>query len=173
MDINEFWSLVSQSYEAANGDLDVQVELLIEKLVHETTEHILAYDSIFQHLMDQANTATLWDAADIIGCGCGHDDFRDFRGWLIAHGKEVYENALADPESLVEVIKVSERARHEEFLYVSIYAHERKTGSPYFHRKEMVRIEVKGAHWPDKEKRFPKLAAKFGDCKERWALYDW
>ena len=172
MDIKEFWSLIHHSYEAANGDLNVQVELLVEKLVNGPTEEILAYDSIFQHLMDQANTATLWDAAEIIGCGCGYDDFRDFRGWLIAHGKEIYENALADPESLVDVVKVNERARHEEFLYVSIYAHERKTGSPYFHRKEMRSIDVKGVHEPEKEKRFPKLAAKFGDCKKRWALFE-
>ena len=171
MDITDFWSLIRQSYEAAKGDLDVQVELLVEKLVDGTIEDILAYNSIFEDLMDQSNIATLWDAANIIGCGCGNDDFRDFRGWLIAHGKEVYENAIADPESLVDLVKFDERARHEEFLYVSIYAHERKTGSPYFHSKEMIDIEVKGAHEPEKEKRFPKLAAKFGDCKKRWELF--
>jgi len=172
MDINDFWSLIGHSYEAANGDLNTQVELLIEKLANGTTEEILAYDTIFERLMDEANTATLWDAADIIGCGCGYDDFSDFRGWLIAHGKEVYENAISDPESLVDLVKINERARHEEFLYVSIYAHERKTGSPYFHKKEMISIEVKGAHWPEKEKRFPKLVSKFGDCKKRWLLFD-
>src|SRR5574341_479228 len=123
MDIDEFWSLNGHSYEAANGDLNLQVELLVEKLANGTTEEILDYDSIFEELMDQANTATLWDAADIIGCGCGNDDFRDFRGWLIAHGKEIYENAISDPESIGDVGKFDERARHEEFLYVSIYAH--------------------------------------------------
>jgi hypothetical protein len=171
MDINDFWALIRQSYEDANGNLDVQVELLVEKLVDRTIEDILAYDSIFEDFMDQSNTATLWDAADIIGCGCGYDDFSDFRGWLIAHGREVYENAISDPESLVDLVKFDERARHEESLYVSIYANERKTGSPYFHRKEMRSIEVKGVHEPEKEKRFPKLTAKFGDCKKRWELF--
>lgn len=80
MDLNDFWSLIGRSYEAAQGDLTVQVELLVEKLASETTEEILTYDSIFEILMEQANTATLWDAADIIGCGCGYDDFSDFRG---------------------------------------------------------------------------------------------
>lgn len=171
MDINYFWALIRQSYEAARGDLTVQVEWLVEKLVNGTTEEILDYDSIFGRLINQSNTATLFNAADIIGCGCGNDDFLDFRAWLIAHGKEIYENAVADPESLVDLVKFDERARHEEFLYVSIYAHERKTGSPYFHSKEMIDIEVKGTHWPEKERRFPKLAAKFGDCKKRWSLF--
>src|SRR6266540_157877 len=100
MDINEFWSLIGQAYEAANGNLDVQVELLVEKLVNRTTEKILDYDSVFGRLLNQSNTATLWDAADIIGCGCGNDNFLDFRAWLIACGKEIYENAISDPESL-------------------------------------------------------------------------
>jgi len=171
MDINYFWSLIGNSREAASGDPTVQVELLIEKLVNETTEDILAYDSIFQHLLDQSNTATLWDAADIIGCGCSYDDFSDFRGWLISQGKEIYENAISDPESLVDLVKLNERARHEEFLYVSIYAYERKTGKPLPRRKEMISIKVKGVHSSEKEKRFPKLAAKFGDCKKRWSLF--
>lgn len=171
MDIDEFWSLIGDAYAAARGDLDVQVELLVGKLASGPTEEILAYDSIFEQLMNQANTATLWDAADIIGCGCSNDDFRDFRGWLIAHGKVIFENAISDPESLVDLVKVNERARHEEFLYVSIYAHERKTGSPYFHSKERISIEVKGTHWPEKERRFPKLVAKFGDCEKRWSLF--
>lgn len=172
MDIDDFWSLVGQSYEAANGNLEAQVELLVEKLVNRTIEEILDYDTIFVRLLNQSNTATLWDAANIIGCGCGYDDFRDFRGWLIAHGKEVYENAISDPESLVVLVKFDERARHEEFLYVSMYAYERKTGNLPPRRKEMIDIDVKGTHWPEKEERFPKLAAKFGDCKKRWELFD-
>jgi hypothetical protein len=172
MDVNEFWSLIGHSYKSAKGDLNVQVELLVEKLVNGPTEEILVYDSIFQRLLDDANIAALWDAADIIGCGCGYDDFRDFRGWLIAHGKEIYENAISNPESLVDVVEVNERARHEEFLYVSIYAYERKTGSPYFHRKKMINIDVRGTRSPEKEKLFPKLAAKFGDCEKRQTLFE-
>ena len=32
--------------------------------------------------------------------GCSDDSFSDFRMWLIAQGKEVYLNALKDPDSL-------------------------------------------------------------------------
>ena len=59
-------------------------------------------------LLDKAYVATLWDAADIIGCGCSDDGFWDFRGWLIAQGQKVYENALSDPESLLDLIDVDE-----------------------------------------------------------------
>lgn len=52
-----------------------------------------------------------------------------------------------------------------------MYAYERKTGKPLPRREKMIDIEVKGTHWPEKEKRFPKLAAKFGDCEKRWLLF--
>jgi Protein of unknown function (DUF4240) len=164
MDLDYFWNLISQSQRASNGDLSTQVVSLIEKLKLETEDNILAYRTIFEDLMNRSNTAALWEAADILGCGCSEDDFLDFRGWLIAQGKEIYENAIIDPESLVNVVNINERARHEEFLYVPMYAYEQKTGEPLPVQKGSIQTELQGTHWPEKNKRFPKLAAKFGDC---------
>ena len=50
---------------------------------------------------DAAYKYGLWTAAGIMmEAGCSDDSFSDFRMWLIAQGKEVYLNALKDPDSL-------------------------------------------------------------------------
>ena len=59
-------------------------------------------------LYDQFWRAYRWDswaAAYSIGSGCSDDGFTDFRYFLISMGREVFERALADPESLLSVAR--------------------------------------------------------------------
>jgi hypothetical protein len=115
----------------------------------------------------------LWDAAIVINCGCSDDSFLDFRAWLIAHGKEVYEKALVDPEILVDLVKMDEWASDELFLYVAEEAYERKTGQELpAHLYRKGRPELRGVFWAkeSRNKRFPKLTAKFDDGSNRWSM---
>jgi hypothetical protein len=48
----------------------------------------------------------LWGAAYLINGGASDDGFDYFRGWLIAQGREVFEAAVADPDSLAGVAAV-------------------------------------------------------------------
>ena len=169
-----FWKLVDKTRIASGGDFKKQRNLLIEELILLSVDEILALESVMYNLMDNAYHADLWDAASIINCGCGDDGFEDFRAWLIAQGKDVYEKALVDPESLVNLIKTNERARDEDFLYVSMIAHERKTGQVLPARADKERPRLRGVHWSQeiRKERFPKLAAKFGDCDQRESIWD-
>jgi hypothetical protein len=173
MDIEEFWKLMDTTREASGGDISKQVNLIVEILIDRSIDEIFAYEKIMDDLLDKAYDAELWDAADIIGCGTGDDGFWDFRAWLIAQGREVYENALADPESLVDLVDIDDDAQEEEMLYVVIYAYEKKTGRDFLTRekkKPYHQQTLKGKPVPKEalKDRFPKLSAKFGDCKERW-----
>jgi hypothetical protein len=173
MDIEFFWNLIEKTFETSKGSLSKQVELLTELLAQSSVDDIADYKTILDNLMDDAYDASLWDAAIIINCGCSDDGFADFRAWLIAHGKEVYEKALVDPEILVDLVAIDEWAADELFLYVAEYAYERKTGQElpaHLYRKE--RPGLRGAFWSEetRKKRFPKLAAKFGDCSYRWSM---
>jgi Protein of unknown function (DUF4240) len=40
-----------------------------------------------------------------LGAAAGRtdDSFEDFRSWLICHGREIFERAVADPDSVVEL----------------------------------------------------------------------
>jgi Protein of unknown function (DUF4240) len=173
MDIDEFWRLINTTREASGGNVSRQVDLIVEILIDRSIDEIFTYEKIMDDLLDRAYDAELWDAADIIGCGTGDDGFWDFRAWLIAQGRQVYENALADPESLVDLVDIDDDAQEEEMLYVTIYAYEKKTGRDILTRenKKLYReLTLKGKPVPKEtlKYRFPKLFAKFGDCKERW-----
>jgi len=173
MDIEFFWNLIEKTFESSKDNLSKQVELLTELLAQNSVDDIADYKIILNNLMNEAYDASLWDAAIVINCGCSDDSFADFCAWLIAHGKEVYEKALVDPEILVDLVKMDEWASDELFLYVAEEAYLLKTGQElptHLYRKE--RPELRGAFWPEetRKKRFPKLAAKFGDCSYRWSI---
>ncbi len=169
MDTKEFWKLIHTTHDASGGDIPKQASLLVDALAKLSVEEILDFETIMDNLMNEAYDAALWDAAYIIGCGCGDSGFADFRAWLIAQGKDVYERALLDPESLVDLVEVDEDAQEGALLYVVMEAYERKTGHEIpLSESKLKRYPpvLKGTHWPgeDKDARFPKLAAKFGDC---------
>ena len=66
-------------------------------------EQVLNFDNIVHGYRDLAYKYGLWAAAAILCDGCTDDGFVDFRGWLIAQGREVYMAALKDPDSLTDV----------------------------------------------------------------------
>ena len=67
-----------------------------------------------QHLSatrEPANTYRLWHAAEIIlGGWCSTDSFHYFQMWLVGLGRDAYDAAIAEPDSLAlvpEVIRLS------------------------------------------------------------------
>jgi len=175
MDMEMFWGLIDISQVSSANDMQRQADSMVELLRQVSVEEILEFDNILHALMDQAYDAALWDAADIIGCGCSDDGFHDFRAWLIAHGKSVYAEALASPESLVSIIEVHDNVQDGFLHYVVREAYKLKTGLeiPSGYRKDHQPPLLRGIHWSEenRKKRFPKLAAKFGDCKDRYNLF--
>ncbi|MCI0554705.1 MAG: DUF4240 domain-containing protein [Anaerolineae bacterium] len=171
MDTETFWKLIDESRVAGHGDVIEQANFIIGKLLQLPETEIIAFERIFWQLMAEAYDANLWDAAHIIGCGCSDDGFEDFRAWLIAQGKERYEMALTDPESLVDLVNVDQFAQEGALLYVAYEAYSQKTGhdTPVLPRS-LTHPTLKGTHWPVEKKkdRFPILTAKFGDCSERF-----
>ena len=175
MDVETFWNLIDKAREASGGDTSKQAELLVSSLVPLHLDEIFAFETIWDDVMDFAYDAALWDAAYIIGCGCGDDGFWDFRAWLIAQGKEVYEKALDDPESLVDLIEIDKDAQEGALIYVVMNAYEQKMGAEMPSRENKIslpRAQLKGTHLEEDhvKARFPKLTAKFGDCDKRFYM---
>lgn len=173
MDTESFWRLIDESRVVAGSDIPRQADFLIKKLVQLTETEIIAFRSIFWKLMAEAYDANLWDAAYIIGCGCGDDGFEDFRAWLIAQGKERYEMALVNPESLVDLVNLDQSAQEGRLLDVAYEAYVQKTGRniPVLPRS-ITYPTLKGTLRPEEKKkdRSPILTAKFGDCDKRYDL---
>jgi Protein of unknown function (DUF4240) len=169
MDMATCWKLIDSTRQQAKGNLDEHVELLRERLQALGPEDIIQFDTLFREYSIRAYTWDLWGAAYVIGGGCSDDGFSDFRGWLISKGERAYENALREPESLIEVVTEDDGdCQYEGFQYVASQAWETKTGkgmedfpdSGLKHPQEPL-----GQPWADEgddlPRRFPKLSQKF------------
>ena len=94
-----FWALIAQAKEHPGGPS----EWLMERLMDLGPEQAKKFDDIACAYTSLAYQYGLWTAASVMERGgCTDDGFLDFRGWLIAQGREVYMAALADPDSLAD-----------------------------------------------------------------------
>ena len=87
-------------------------------------------DDAFHRISDQGYGWPLWGAAYLLNGGCGDDGFDDFRGWLVTRGRAVFEAALADPDSLADVVTTDELSEVacEDVLGAAWEAHQQLTG---------------------------------------------
>jgi hypothetical protein len=130
MDTPKFWQLIDLTRVLSGGDVQKQAKLLVEQLTVMPISEIIDYQRIFDKLDRTAIRHDLREIGDLIHGGMGDSGFKDFIGWLISQGQEIYEHALLDPETLVEI--VSEEARQstyaEEIRYAGVHAYQIKTG---------------------------------------------
>ena len=168
---NDFWDIIARVNAKAGSSFDGRLKGLRAELMKLTPDEIYAFDMHYLALRDEAYRWDLWGAAYILGEGCSDDGFMDFRAWLISMGRQTYDRALADPESLAAVKfgpGHEEASFFEMFSYVARKTYEEKTGEEmpfpddYKHPPKPA-----GERWSedgdDLAKRFPKLWAKHGD----------
>ncbi|APV48618.1 hypothetical protein BWI17_02310 [Betaproteobacteria bacterium GR16-43] len=170
MDHAEFWTIVESSKATSGGSFDGYADSLASRLEALPPEKIIAFQRTFDELRNKAYSWDLWGAAYVIGGGCSDDAFTDFRSWLISMGRETYEKALVDPESLATVTigpNGEEDAFFEEFAYMAARAYEEKTGRNMTYESASSPAEPSGIEWEedgdDLAQRYPKLHAKYGE----------
>lgn len=163
MNRDEFWAII----EATPSDSDPyeRAEAVQEALCERSAEEIVDFERHMASLLTESYSWKLWGAAYLINGGCSDDGFDYFRGWLILQGKAVFENAIANPDSLADVPELEEDVECEDILGVAWSAYESVTGD----EMPMVSIELPdlGEGWDfdddeEMEQRYPKLFAKFG-----------
>ena len=164
-----FWEIIAKAQREV-GDLDKYadaegmegVQATLETL---SPEEILAFDKIVTAKYLKAFTWDLLGAAHILaGGGCGDDGFMDFRSELVFRGREVYEAALIEPDTLAD-IPGPPLGCIEGWLYLGSQAYESVTGDPLPEYEINHPREPVGTKWKESElpQRFPKLWAKFGN----------
>src|SRR5690554_3153580 len=94
------------------------------------------------------------------------DCFSDFRGLLIGPGKEAYENAIRDIETLVELNHDRDNDDWEGLSYVPTDVYKKKTGGNEIPAGIKENIDITGEEWDEDDAelkaKFPKLYAKWG-----------
>ena len=98
-----FWAIIERSLDGTNSvDLHTnrQEQLLETELCALSREEFLGFIFHFNSFFAKAYRHDLWAVAYIVMGGCSDDCFMDFRKWLVTRGKETYEAALSDTDSL-------------------------------------------------------------------------
>lgn len=169
MDDHTFWELIDASRArcrpASTDDAEQQHAILEALLIQLPAAEIAEFDRIFRRLHRAAYTWDLWAAAYIIHGGCSDDGFTDFRSGLIGLGREVYENAVRDPATLVSLPTRGVDFSNELMMYAAPNAHERVAGEELAIDEVEVPDEPAGVRWEEDraDERYPDLAKKFGN----------
>jgi hypothetical protein len=166
----QFWTVIADSRQGfdpkrRDGNMDLQAQRLEEILSELPPAEVADFERIFTEHHNAAYRWDLWGAAYIIEGGCSDDGFTDFRYWLISMGREIFEAALANPESLAKVADGPgiEVCSFEEFGYIARRVLE-DAGAPEAEAPASPQ-EPAGEQWEEDDlpERFPKLWAKFGE----------
>jgi len=131
MDETEFWELVDTTREGAEGDPEEHADLLIERLTRLDPDSVLDFARHFESRYNRAYRWDLWGAAWVLLDGASDDAFDFFRCWLIGQGREVFEGALHDPDSLAHLLDDFDEdldGDGEELGYAADEAYEQLTG---------------------------------------------
>ena len=159
----QFWDVIaSKVIVTEDGGIDARP--VVDYLKTLPPAEILAFDRRCSRYYAESRTWPLWGAASVIHNGAPDDTFDYFRSWLIGRGREVYEAAMKDPDSLADV---ATREAIDDLLYCAgQVAYESVT------RAEMPKSEIA---WPDlvqdidfndapsMARLYPRLSKKFGE----------
>lgn len=162
MNDTRFWQLIDETRVEADGDVERHAELLEERLAVEDAAAIAEFDRLFRQKRIDAYRWDLWAAAYVINGGCSDDCFEYFRNYLISLGRERFEKAVEDPDSLAE-IEVAEEPEAESLGYAATAAYERVAGKEMAVSGPLDPGEPAGKAWEEDEVAsiVPRLAEKY------------
>ncbi|MBD2714174.1 DUF4240 domain-containing protein [Microvirga sp. STR05] len=175
MDKEQFWQLVEAAKTEAQGDQQLQEQILIDHLAQLEPAQIVAFECRLRECLLEADHFNIIAAQKIIDGYVSDDTYLYFRCWLIGQGETVFTNALQNADSLASVMDEGYQD-FEELLYVATKAFEQRTGKtdeddtfPRSIASEQgldydFGSETKGEDWTENQlpKMLPKLWKKFG-----------
>jgi hypothetical protein len=174
MDEETFWNYISASRSARRTGLSdisnhkAQLETLRKLLELLTNEELIGFQRIYCILSSRAERWDLLRAAMLIEGGVGDDGFLDFKAWLISCGKDLYSNAIQNPDSLAECASVKNSATHFFPLFSSVAPsiYEERTHEEMPDAEFPIPPEIPaGEQFPfapaELERKFPRLWALF------------
>jgi hypothetical protein len=107
MTADEFWQAIG---ETVHPDPYRHAQRVVARLRQGDVDDIIDFDLHWTQAQSRAYTASLWDAARLIQRHPVLDDaFEYFRAWLVLQGPQVFDRAVADPDSLADVIHPDDR----------------------------------------------------------------
>jgi len=163
------WEVVERVRKKSRGKLEPAIRAFEAELRALDDTTLLRAEAAFADAMARADTWDLWGAAFLIHGVISDDMFWDVRAGLVALGREVFDAALKDPDSLASVRCLVERTLFEGFQYVPPHVVEERGLTSTYARANRTR---RGTKWDldalragdtaALARRFPRLAKRFG-----------
>ena len=97
---SRFWSLVEEAKVAAGPDPQHRPAALQRLLKELDPDDIARFDARYREVRSKGATDALRTAAHLIRGGADEVTFGLVRDWLISEGRDVYERARKDPDSI-------------------------------------------------------------------------
>jgi hypothetical protein len=135
MDEDRFWKLIADSFAASGEDQNAQLAFLRHELAKLPPKDIVGFRLRTDKLLYDTYNPTMWCAGYVMNGGCSDDMFEYFRLWVISRGREIYENAKSNPDSLIAVAEVDVPEGlfdFESFWYVANDAFKQTTGKDLY-----------------------------------------
>ncbi|GAA2741361.1 MULTISPECIES: DUF4240 domain-containing protein [Kitasatospora] len=167
----DFWQLIDETRDAADGDPDEQADAVVDRLAQLTPDDVLDFARLFEARFQRAYTTELWGAAYLMLGGASEDAFDYFRCWLIGQGREVFEGAVHQPDELAVLVPdfdEEEDGDAEDLGYAADEAYEQLTGLPLPDLGTSQPRAPEGAPFDFEDtglmaKRYPRLWERFGE----------
>jgi hypothetical protein len=172
MRTDDFWAVIDRATADRPDRPDDVAKRATAELATRAPDEIVAWGRHLDKVMAASGKEDLWAAAYLINGGCSEDGFDNFRGWLIANGRDVVARAVREPDSLADLPAVRAAAstgavfEAEEVLTIAEEAHQQATGSD-LPPKETPPVRPDPAMlWDfdnedEMQKRLPRLSALF------------
>lgn len=127
MNKEKFWQTIeSVNRLVPDGDHEMVQEQMRKELLHYSRQDILDWHLILQEYNNAAYRNDLWAACTALGAHASDDGFDYFRTWLISQGKDIYMEAMRDPDTLASNPHSGKEMNFEAFAYCAIEAYKEK-----------------------------------------------
>jgi hypothetical protein len=177
LDRNTFWRIMEATHGAADDEQARQ--RLALRLASLPDQHLVDFYRHYNGLVDEADRGDLWAAGRLLNGGHATDDgFDYFREWLVAQGHDVYERALAEPDSLSTIDFVQtkgSRAEWEGIAYEAVNVYETRTQRPFPRDPPDPAARFRSPGWDYRDytdavmaQRLPRLWQKYGAEMQAW-----
>lgn len=135
----EFWRTIETvNRQVPDGDHEMGCQKMYEELVRHSPREILDWYLISQEYLKAACRNDLRAAATALGAQVSDDGFIDFRTWLISQGKDIYMEAMRDPDCLAQNPHSGVDMNFEGFIFSAVQAYGEKLN--HSGKDEIIRL---------------------------------
>ncbi len=148
MEEDQFWSIIEKSLQNSHGQ-DEQEAFLLKELQRLSPTELIGFRLRTDKLLYDTYNSKMWCAAYIINGGCSEDCFEYFRLWVISLGKETYQKAKENPDTLIsQVTEGHDLYEFETFWYLALTVFVKKTGKELYDYIDYDNHEYREDNYP-------------------------